>query len=81
VSPGETFTAAIRYDRTAGTIAGSVNGAAVVSDTGRTVPEATEFRVGSSGGGAGQQFNDPVAALVYFPRAVSDAELQELSNA
>jgi hypothetical protein len=63
---------------TANDFAGSLDGAAVVTDTSGTLPTVTTFRLGSSH--VGEQWSAPVLNAVSIPSGLEDATLQTLAT-
>lgn len=57
--------------------AGSLNGAAVVTDTSATVPAVTALRIGHLNGSL--QWGGPEARITYLPRRQSNAALQAMT--
>jgi hypothetical protein len=58
--------------------AASINGAAVGTDTSGTVPSVTTFRIGNTLGNS-SQLNGWIQKIAYYPRRLSNAELQSIT--
>jgi len=71
VADGAAFKVAASWK--ANDFAASLNGGAVVTDTGGTLPTVTTLRFGN--GHSGEQANGPVIAGLHLPRDMTDAEL------
>lgn len=56
----------------------SVNGAAALTDTSGSIPVATQLVIGSSGGSSANA-NAHIRNVAYYPRRLSNAELQALT--
>jgi hypothetical protein len=71
VADGAAFKVAASW--AANDFAASLNGGAVVTDTGGTLPTVTTLRFGN--GHSAEQSNGPIVTGLHLPRAMSDAEL------
>lgn len=60
--------------------AGSLNGAAVVTDTSGTLPTVNTLAAGKASWGAGNYLNGHIRRLAYLPQRLSNADLQTLSS-
>lgn len=73
--PGTTFKQGLAYKQN--DFAASFNGGNVLKDTSGTVPAVTRLRIGNFDVG---QLNGTIKRLRYYPRRLTDAELQTLTN-
>jgi hypothetical protein len=81
LNPGSfTFTTPFRIAATykLNDFAASQNGATVVTDTSGTIPTVTTLFLGYQGGGGGV-LNGHLRRIAYYPRRLTNAELQALS--
>ena len=71
-----TFKAAGAYKVNA--FAASFNGAAATTDTSGTIPTVSQLRIGALGGGS-SHLNGTIKYIAYYPRRLSNAQLQALT--
>jgi len=60
-------------------IAMSANGAAALTDTSATIPTVTRLWLGDDGSGSPRYLNGYLRRITYYPRRLSDAELQAIT--
>ena len=61
-------------------VAASVNGGSITTDTSTTISSAlSEVNIGYLGGGT-QQLNGHIKSITYYPRRLTDAQIQELTT-
>lgn len=81
ISDNTFFKGAMGYETN--NVAASVNGQSVVSDTSATMPDSanlTTITIGSFSQGGAFNINGHIKKLQYFPRRLSDTELQEITS-
>jgi hypothetical protein len=59
--------------------AASTNGSAITADTSGTLPTVSQLQIGKSGANS-QAWNGHLRRFTYYPRRLSNAQLQELSG-
>jgi hypothetical protein len=57
----------------------SASGAAVVTDTSGTIPLVTQFSIGKNATNT-EQPNGTIRKIAYYPRRLSNAELQGITS-
>jgi hypothetical protein len=61
-------------------IAMSANGAAALTDTSATIPTVTRLWLGDDGSGSPRYLNGYLRRITYYPRRLSNAELQAITT-